>query len=743
MRKTLTAEEREAKFGQAPQEQHRKRLHFLLVAFVVLFTGIMLRLAQLQLNPRLELTEEEKMHFGQIILREPRGEIFDRNGLVLATNRDVPSLWVDPRAVSNRLETAMLLSTRLHLPEAEVLEKLEPLDKDGAVRKFVWLKRWIMDQPEEQLTELEELTDGAVQLQYEPLRTYPQGDTAAHLLGFVNRNGDASEGVELAFNKYLESIPGKKLARFDGRRRVLESQVMEFEEPKGGDLLQLTLDTSIQHSLEKALDQRMVECKAPRAMGILLDPYSGAILALACRPAFDPNHYDEYPPELRKNRALVDAFEPGSCFKIVTASAGLEHALITPNTIIDTHGGVWNPYGHTIKDFHKFQTPEPFYKCFEESSNIAMIKVGALLGEERLENWIHRFGFGAPTSHDFSLESRGIFRSRDKWSRLTMGSLPMGQEIMVTTLQLAKAYAVIANGGYAIEPYYVERAVSRYGEVTYQHEMKEKTRILSPEVARTMQQLCHQVVLHGTGEEASIPEYSVGGKTGTAQMALPGHRGYDPDRYTTVFAGFAPVSDPRLVAVIVVQEPMIRLHYGGPVCGPVFKEVVRNALVRLKVAPDQTPPAEKKKNSPSGNTNGLSLLAKLGPLPDTAEDAAPVAGPTLPAVPSDADTIVERLTPEEMDASMEAMLEPLDGMQLLTVAAANNKQGELPDLMGLSKREALAKLSEMGIPWDAQGVGWVVSQEPPAGTPLMNISLCALQFAPTQAPPADEQATTL
>ena len=222
---------------------------------------------------------------------------------------------------------------------------------------------------------------------------------------------------------------------------------------------------------------------------------------MASRPAFNPNDYDKFPAELRKNRALVDVFEPGSAFKIVTAAAALEHGLVTPNTMINCEGGRFNPYGHSIGDFHKLGV-EPFWKCFEESSNIAIIKVAAMLGEARMEEWIRRFGFGAPTSRDFPGESIGLFRSRDKWSKLSMGALPMGQEISVTTLQLARAFAVLANDGRVVEPYFVERAVARDGQVTYQHEPVPAERILSPRTVDTMRALCHQVVLHGTGQPA-------------------------------------------------------------------------------------------------------------------------------------------------------------------------------------------------------------------------------------------------
>jgi len=699
-------------YGSPPSAEQRARIRFVIRAFLTAFSVVALRLFQLHLTPHLALTEEEQKHIGQVALHEPRGEVFDRNGLLLATDRQVPSLWADTRRVRDPQRAAILLSARLGLDEDQVVRLLSKRDPDGHPMKFVWLRRWLLGVPESTLTDIEEASGGAVSVRYESLRYYPQGDTAAHLLGFVNRVGEASEGLELLFDAHLRSVPGKHRARKDGRRRLLPSLTLEYTPPKGGEDLYLTLDTDIQHTLERALDVRMEECKAVGAMGMVMEVHSGAILALASRPAFDPNAYHQYPAQLRKNRALLDMFEPGSAFKIVTASAALEHGLIIPETLIDCEGGTFNPYGHRIRDFHKLGVV-PFTKCFEESSNIAIIKVGAMLGKERLEAWIRRFGFAARTSSDFQFESPGKFRPLSQWSGLSMGALPMGQEIAVTIPQMARAFAVIANGGLLVEPYFVEQAATRDGKVTYRHQAPTPKRILSDTTAATMRDLCHRVVLYGTGDYASIPEYRVGGKTGTAQMARKDGRGYDPDRYTTVFAGFAPVSNPRLVAVIVVQEPMIRLHYGGYVCGPVFRDVVREALIRLDVPED-----------PVLDENGQ-------PLKNETQTHKP-KNPTLQmaeANEQDADTIVERPDPASLEESLEHLLEPLDGLELVAQCEDHTTdQATLPDLSGLTKRQAKERLAALGIPWDPRGAGWVLAQEPAPGTPLSHVTLCALHF---------------
>ncbi len=713
-------DERTRRCGEVLSPSQRVRLWCMAWAFALVFAVIALRLLQLHLSPSLKLSEEERMHIGEITLREPRGDIYDRQGQLLATQRKVPSLWADPSKTRDVQEVAMLLSSRLGLDESAVAKKLTLRDESGGLRRFVWIKRWIEDCSEAELNAIIDDAGGAVDLRHEPVRYYPQGDTAAHLLGFVNRAGEASEGIELAFNDRLESVPGTRKARKDVRQRLLSSLTLEYVEPGGGERLELTIDSSLQHSLERALAKRAVECNAKGAMGIMMEPHSGAILALATHPTFDPNFYSECPAELRKNRAMLDLVEPGSAFKIVTAAGALEHGLVNTETMIDCEDGAFNPYGHRITDFHKFEEPIPFSKCFEESSNIALIKVAAMLGEERLEAWIRRFGFGVRTTstRDFKYESAGMFRPRKRWSRLSMGSLPIGQEISVTMPQLARAFAVLANGGFVVQPYVVERAVSRDGVVTYEHGAPERTAILSPATAATMKDLCHRVVLYGTGTYASIPEYRVGGKTGTAQVARVGGRGYYKDRYTAIFAGFAPISQPRVVCVIVVQEPMIRLHYGGYVCGPVFKEVVREALVLMNVPEDPVVESDP------------TLLAQAA--------GAHTSGP-----PREENTRALEASPIEEIALDDSIEHMLDSLELVPRDTEHALAGPgLPNFAGMTKRQVRAKLWELGIQWDTQGAGRVLEQDPAPGTPLSEVGLCALQFGvqPAENPHETEQA---
>lgn len=745
-------EELKDRYGDLPDPSQRKRLMVLGVCVTGLFIGICLRLAQLHLNPRLELSEEERHHIGEVVLKEPRGNIVDRSGLVLATDKQVPSVWADPRYVEDRDLLARSIGPLLELDHAEMLKKLEPRDETGRVRKFVWLKRWVASHTEDELKGIVEQWPG-LHVQREPVRFYPQQETAAHVLGFVNRAGEASEGVELAFNEHLESLPGVIQARIDNSRNMLPSRTLKYEKPTGGADVYLTLDAAIQHSLEDALDRRIVETNASRGMGMVMDPHTGAVLALSTRPAFDPNKYDEYPPELRKNSALIDVFEPGSVFKIVIASAALQHGLVTTETMIDCEGGSFNPYGHRIRDYHKMGV-EPFSECFAQSSNIAMIKVAAMLGAERFDQWIRSYGFGQKTSQHFALESRGMYSNREKWSRLTMGSLPMGQEVAVTMPQLARAFAVVANGGELVEPYLVEKAVDKEGNVVFEQRHAEKVRILNKETAATMQELCYLVTQHGTGKKASIDEYRVGGKTGTAQMARKdGGKGYDPDRFTTVFAGFAPVADPKLVAVIVIQEPMIDLHYGGYVCGPVFKEVVRDALIRMQVPED--PVIDEETGRPvtelAREKEQMELEKQLEKErkqrekeeeQEKKEQEEQEEEERMLLAEADADTVDPRISMEQLEADVEELLEPLDGLELVATGRDPSIAGELPDFSGLSKRQVQAELKRLGIPWDPQGAGWVVEQDPPAGTALAEVTVCSLKFGSRLADTEDDAKRT-
>ncbi len=686
--------------------KHRRRVRLVFWGFLIAFNFIIIHVIKLQVWPDEKFLKNDEAHVGTVPLTIPRGRIYDREGRILARDRQAPSIWADPRYVSNPFDAAQRLSTKLNLDEDLILERLTRRTEDGRKMQDVPIKRYLSESELENLGDLNAFVGGGLRIKREPLRYYPEEMLAAHVVGYVNRENKGAQGIEHAYDSYLRSTEGVHRARKDANRNLLASLTLEYVPPAGGNDVILTIDKPIQHALERELMAVMERCQAARAMGLLMDPKTGAILALACMPAFDPNAFWDYSDEQRKNRAVTDVFEPGSAFKIVTASAALELGLVTPDTLIDCEGGRWSAFGRrVISDVHKMNVV-PFREVFAESSNIGIIKVAGMItqqgGNPLLDEWIRRFGFGEQTSRDFQLESGGIYAPVKTWSKLSPISLPMGQEIAVTMPQLARAFAVIANGGYLVEPHLVREVVDREGREIYQYEPGERPRVISKETAKTMQELCYEVVAHGTGTRAAIAEYRAGGKTGTAQVARADGKGYYEDQHTAVFAGFAPIADPRVCAVIVVHNPQSKPYWGGYVCGPVFKEVVREALIRLECPED--------------------------PMEDLVEEGTVEEG--------DADTLVARLDDARGEPAIATRSEAdlaFENAELLAMEAdLPDTTPRLPSFDGLTKSQAKNALATLGLSWDAQGSGWVVAQEPPAGTPLADVDRCRLVFSNTK-----------
>ncbi len=679
----------EALYGPPPAEEQKSRMRLVRGAFVLAFIAIVLRLLQLQIEPDTRFSEEDIRHIGRVAIHQARGDIYDRAGNLLATDQSLPTLYANPSRINDPRRKARRISQALDIDEERIYARLTRRNQAGQKLRGVRVHPWLDQNQVEALGDVEAWGRGSLWFRDEPIRFYPQGSLASHVLGFVNHEGDGAEGIEARYNSLLHVTPGVRVSRVDARRTLLASLTLEERAPEGGDSLELTLDVNIQHLLEHHLAEAVEKAEATRAMGMVMDAHTGAVLAMAGVPSYNPNQFTKTDPENRRNRVVGDMFEPGSVFKLVTAAAALEHGFVTPEMEIDCEDGSFNPYGHRIRDFYSLGV-EPFWNAYAQSSNVAIIKIAAMLGPELLETWIERFGFGQRAGRDFPGEANGAFRPKEQWSRYSMGSLPMGQEIAVTVPQLARAFAVIANGGYLVEPYVVERAISRDGETSYQRQAPPPQRILSAQTVETMRYLSHLVVTEGTGRRANIKDYRAGGKTGTAQMARLDGRGYDPDRYTAVFAGFAPIRDPQLVAVIVVQEPGIRERWGGFICGPVFKEVVRDALILLNTPPD---PVEQPLE-----------LAAFDDEPEEAE---------LP----------------RYDNSEDFLFEPLDSLELIELEEDLMTVGpRLPDLTGKTKRQARARLVSLGVKSAMQGAGWVVEQDPAPGTPLSEVRVCRLQF---------------
>jgi len=681
-------------FGGPLRRAHTRRVAVAGLVGLLLLGVVAYRCYRVHLRPDPRLASLEESHWVTLRPTVPRGKIYDRWGSCLATNREVPSLWADPSAIKHPEAVARALHERLNMPEDFLLKRLTKRRKNGDPMKFVWIKRRLSPEEVAAIGDPTEIAPKGLELTQERIRYYPENKLAAYVLGFVDSEGKGRTGMELRYDRFLRGEPGLQRVRADAFRNVIDLSEGEHEPATGGNHVYLTIDKALQHVLERELEAGLERVKGEWAMGVLMDPNTGAILALGAVPSYDLNQYGKVELSRLRNRPVVDRFEPGSAFKIVTAAAAVETGLVTPDTMIDCENGRYNPFKRRyISDVHKLGVV-PFSQAFAESSNIAMVKLAQALGEEQLSQWIVSFGFGRTTCPDYEYESPGLFRANVKdWSDYSITALPIGQEVAVTLLQLARAYCAIANGGYLVEPYCVERVVSRRGETVYEHKAKRTERILSAQTAETMKDLCHQVITHGTGTAANIPRYRVAGKTGTAQIAKDNGQGYYEDKYNAVFAGFAPVGNPAVCCVIVVHAPDYKnkLHYGSKAAAPVFRAVVEEALIAMRCPED------------------------------------PVVGPvkTAAAELHDADTVVDHLDFE----ILEPPLEDLTGLELLADGTDPNPGARrFPDLRGLTKREALERLAELGVDWELEGAGWVVAQQPAPGTLLDGATRCRLIF---------------
>lgn len=682
------------------REQYR-RARFVFWGLLLAFGWVFVNLVRLHHFPDERLRSGEHGRIGEATINPPRGKILDRQGRVLALDRMVPSLYVDPNRVSRPHELAQTLSAFLHMDEDLLLARLRRRKPDGQFMQSVPIKRWLTDDEHRQVLRIKHLAKHGLYFREEPARQYPEASLASHVLGYANREAVGSAGLESRYNDYLSSQTGRRKGFVDSNRHLLSSRTLEYEEAEPGADLWLTLMNPLQDALERELAAVMERVQADRANGVVMNPKTGAILAMASAPNFDPNEYGRASERELKNTTVLDVFEPGSAFKIVPIAAALDLGIINTDTLIDCENGAYRLHRHTINDLHRMGVV-PVTDLFAESSNIGTVKVAQLLGEQNLSDWISRFGFGQKATQSFPGESVGIYRPNiKKWSKLSIGALPIGQEISVTTLQLARAYCAIANGGLLVHPYIVERVTNAQNEIVFQHEAPEPKRILAERTAKTVQELCHRVVTDGTGHRANLDQFRVCGKTGTGQVARPAKEGggYYPHRVTTVFSGFAPLRDPQVVCVIVVHDPKMPKSYGGNVCGPVFREVVRQALLLLGTPRDP-------------------VVVKVADKDDNDLN--------------DADTVAHAQRP------IDPMQELFDA-ELMRVAK-DDLYGDsmLPDFTGMTLRQARERLSEMRISWTSEGSGRVYRQTPAPGTPINDVAECTLAFGAHTVAETDE-----
>ena len=622
-----------------------------------------------------------------------RGTIVDRDGRPLAVTTTVESVFAIPSDIDDPAAVAKALAPVVGQPVGELRKKLSDRERD-----FVWVARRV---DAETAAAVRRGSLPGVRLLKESARRYPEGSLAAAVVGYVGTDSQGLAGLEYTWDREVRGRPARVTVLRDAAQRSYAIRSGGGGGTRGatdeveGASLRLTLHSGIQHVAERELARILEELNARAASAVVIDPYTGEVLAMASAPSFDPNRWSDFPAEERRCRPIADAHEPGSTFKVITAAAAIDAGTIGPDDVIDCGGGSLTIGRTTIHEHGRAAYGAlPLVDVLAHSSNVGAAHIGLGLGKANFHRAVRAFGFGQKTGIDLDGENVGLLRDPATWSALSLPTMSFGQEIGVNALQLARAFSAIANGGVLPTPHLVA-AVSRPGAPPDRRAFPPGPRVVSPQTAEAMRRLLVKVVVAGTGKKAAVPGFVVAGKTGTAQKAVPG-AGYSSSRYVSSFYGFLPADHPRAVIGVLVDEPRGKT-YGGDVAAPAFAAIAAEVM---RVVGEAGAPAEDRV-TPSILTADLSLGAR--PLAGELPEGLVPASNRVAAAPEDLDRLAagERL---------------------------------VPDLSGRAAREAVQELAQRGFTAKLAGHGFVVSQDPAPGTPLPRGSAVrvTLSFAPPE-----------
>ncbi|MGI8919678.1 MAG: penicillin-binding protein [Pyrinomonadaceae bacterium] len=663
-------------------------------AFIVFWVfAIGVRLVYLQVSQHEALGERARSQQQQAIETAPqRGTLLDRQGRELARSIQTESIFIDAADLESAGDvacTATGLAAVLKLKKEDLQRRLEEAKTKNS--RFIWIARRLSA---EQASAIRAQGLPGVNFRSEPKRFYPNGSIGAHVLGFVGIDGAGLGGVEQFYNEKITGQPGKLFIEKDSEGNPYES----FEQPgTPGHTIILTLDHSIQYRAEQVLLSAIAKSRAKSGTAIVLDPRSGEILALANAPTFDPNKPGESKPEARANWALQNIYEPGSTFKIVSFSAAIEKGLVKPDDRIDCQMGAIKVAGRVVHDHHSFGSLT-ITEALAKSSNVAAIKLGIRVGDPTMYDYIKRFGFGSRTGIELPGETAGLLRPVSRWQPSSIGSIAIGQEIGVTPLQMAAAFGALANDGVRVAPHLVREVRTAAGATVYRAE-PEQRRVVNAETARALRQMLESVTLNGTAKLAQLNGYTAAGKTGTAQKIDPKTKTYSQTKHVASFVGFAPVTNPSVVIVVVIDEPGGAYH-GGDVAAPVFREIAEQILPDLGVVPDT-----------------------YFKLPD-----GQIAQAAIPEVsPQSNDEEVQT------ELARQATLPSVAGSDghggEIVYAAANKSSILMPDLSGRSVRDVARTCGQLGLKLEARGEGRATSQYPAPGSELNAGQVVYIDFA--------------
>ncbi len=726
-------------------KSHRTRILILFFGFACLWVCLLTRAAWIQLIPNERLEALKRRQFETTItLGNRRGEILDRHGNELATSAPAWSLFADPKVIESPRNAARQV--------AEILKKRHPAAERRRVarllydkiksrkRRFVWIERQLTSELKQDIERLKIKGFGFIE---EPKRIYPNERLLSNVLGFVGQEGRGLEGLELMYNDALSGARRKVALQKDARGRPLVINGRLFTEVPDGATLELTIDREIQYVVERELSEAVTRHEAAAGTAIVLNAQTSEILAMATLPTFNSNEGPRFGAEVRRNRTVTDLFEPGSTMKTFVMAAAIEQGEVQPNTKIFGEWGQMRLADRIIREAdskHKFGMIT-ITEALAASSNIVSAKVAKMMGAESVRNAYINFGFGEASGVDLPGEAKGLLLPLP-WRDHLLANISFGHGIAVTPLQVANAYAAIANGGILKRPYILKSIRdAETGEVV-EEQAKELRRVISDDTAAKMRLMLSATTMEsGTGVNARVPGFPVAGKTGTAQRVLEGGRGYEPGAYVSSFVGFLPANDPKYVIFVALDKPQ-KDYYGSAVAAPVFAKIARFTVTRAGLSPvlitaknliphdaaqkARNPKAEasawraehgllsERERRREENKKVAARAAELAVLTSGFDGGA---GSLVTAAARGPTGIMGRLmaaTPDSASSVDLSMATDVEGSMELPPHSIR-----VPDVIGLSLREAMQAMSDAGVPWQsiqAKGVGFVSRQSPEAGT---------------------------
>jgi len=686
-------------------EQEKVHARLLVLAGVALFwmTAIFGRVAYLQLFCHSEyLARAGRQQRRTIEITPKRGAIYDRNMHPLAMSVPVQSAFAVPSEVKDRPLAARLLSGVLGMPTEEIREKLD----SGST--FVWIKRKLPPAMTEATTSL---NLKGIYLLGENQRYYPKRELGSHVLGFVDVDEKGLGGIEHEYDYLIRGTGEKIVVMADAKQRWFDGS--EAQRDRGVDVV-LTLDEKIQYIAERELAAAIEKTHAPAGTVIVQDPNSGAILAMANWPKFNPNAAVDVPTEMRKNRAISDIYEPGSTFKLVTLAAAFDQNLIRAEEVFNCENGAVTVAGHLIHD-HKKYGMLTVADILANSSDVGAIKIALRLGSPKFYDYIRAFGFGSPTGIDLPGESRGLLRRLEHWGSYSIASVSMGQEVGVTPLQMITAVSAVANGGLLYKPHVVQEM--RRGNHALPLEgpsvIAEPKRVIRPETAATLRRLMEGVILHGTGKIARLDGWTAGGKTGTAQKIDPATGRYSRTNVIASFSGFAPINNPVVTILVSIDSPAGYPHDGATVAAPVFKRIAEQVLPYLDVSRDVplSPQLMQAAYRMKNETDDASL-----------DDLSPIDFSAQPDAPEEAAKSEQTIT--NLPKSPEVLMAADEGGDVV-----------VPDFTGKTMREVTEGCMRLGLDPVLVGSRVAVQQTPGAGAKVRRGTKVTVEFDDTLARP--------